>query len=86
MLNNFSYIAEKCDWMRLAKHHFSSTYIISFCFSDKSNKLYVICKDKFLYEFDVIADYDRYEKDFPQPRKVKVNKLITHPRLNTTVT
>jgi hypothetical protein len=54
--------SDKKEWTLVARHHFKGGIIKSFCFSEKGNKLYCVCKDKHLYEFDLLAnsEYDNY--------------------------
>ena len=53
---------DKKEWTLVARHHFKGGIIKSFCFSEKGNKLYCVCKDKHLYEFDLLpnSEYDNY--------------------------
>lgn len=54
--------SEKKEWTLVARHHFKNNRIISFCFSDRGHKLYCVCQDKHLYEFDVnpTSIYENY--------------------------
>lgn len=53
---------DKKEWSIVARHHFKGGIIKSFCFSERGNKLYCVCKDKHLYEFDLLpnSDYKDY--------------------------
>jgi len=55
--------SEKKEWTLVARHHFLNNKINSFCFSDRGNKLYCICQDRHLYEFDIVPNsiYENYQ-------------------------
>jgi len=55
--------SDKKEWTLVARHHFANNKINSFCFSDRGNKLYCICGDRHLYEFDVVPNsiYENYQ-------------------------
>jgi WD40 repeat protein len=58
--------SDKKEWTLVARHNFKENPVLSFSFciseKDKFNRLYAICKDKHLYEFEILpnSNYDNY--------------------------
>jgi len=77
--------SDKKEWTLVARHHFKNNKINSFCFNEKSTRLYCVCQDRHLYEFDVKSDgiYDNYQLVILRSLKVEnecdMTSVICYP-------
>lgn len=76
-----SNLSDKKEWTLLARYHFkhNNNSVTSFCFSEKSNRLYAICADRNLYEFDVLpnSNYENYSLTIKNKIKVEYDCNLT---------